>query len=386
MRTPTALLRIGAALGSQNAKQTLNDRRATKTAFITNISNINKDWKAERQRLGFQNPLSVQLPRTLPDVAPRARTGGVLPASEGLAQTRARLCIPTLVENSRNPGATKPTISAPLESQLPVNRSWLHHGAGAAPRNEPLPAPAAQLSLSSAMQSNKFHGPFDVECKLNRQATALINAELDPDTMFGDLDPDMALALPPTFTIPRPQLAPMIPAIDYESDGDSVGSGYESDASSVSSSGSSIASVSDDGSDSEWEDLTPEELVAADQRFIDEGEQIAAFEAQFALSQEPPRSAAVPDAPPMPVSVKARQMGQSTDLNLADLHAEIRAAAAERQGKAVVVASRNESYTSSLAQAVLLKSLDSLQKIYSFEHSSDEGDSGNASDMEHDWR
>ena len=88
----------------------------------------------------------------------------------------------------------------------------------------------------------------------------------------------------------------------------------------------------------------------------------------------------------MPVSVKARQMGQSTDLNLADLHAEIRAAAAERQGKAVVVASRNESSTSSLAQAVLLKSLDSLQKIYSFEHSSDEGDSGNASDMEHDWR
>lgn len=385
MRTPTALLRIGAALGSPNAKQTLNDRRATKTAFITNISNINKDWKAERQRMGFQNPLSVHLPRTSPDVGPRVRTGRVLPQSEGLAQTRAGLCIPTLVTNSRNPGVAKPTIAAPLESQLPVNRSWLHHGAGSAPRSEPLPAPAAPRSLSSAVPSNRLHGPFDVECKLNRQAAALINAELDPDTMFGDRDPDVALVPQLTYTISGPQAGPMIPAVDYESDGDSVGSGYESDASSVSSSSSSIASVSDDDPDSEWEDLTPEELVAADQRFVAEGEQIAAFEAQFARSQEPPRSAAVPDAPPMPVSVEARQMGQSTDLNLADLHAEIRAAAAERQGKAVVVASRNESYTSSPAQAVLLKSLDSLEKIYSFEHSSDEGDSGNASDMEHDW-
>uniref|UniRef100_UPI001C2F7E4D hypothetical protein n=1 Tax=Stenotrophomonas sp. GbtcB23 TaxID=2824768 RepID=UPI001C2F7E4D len=53
MRTPTALLRIGAALGIQNAKNTLDTRRALKTPILTKLSNSNKEWKETCQQRGF---------------------------------------------------------------------------------------------------------------------------------------------------------------------------------------------------------------------------------------------------------------------------------------------------------------------------------------------
>ncbi|MBT2768181.1 hypothetical protein J7J08_11080 [Stenotrophomonas sp. ISL-67] len=463
MRTPTALLRIGAALGSQSAKQTLKDRRATKTAFITNINNINKEWKAERQRQGFHDPLYTQLPKTSPDVASRMRTATEHRSSEGLAQTRARLCIPASIANSRDPGAATPTGAVPGESLLPSNRSWLHHGAGGpgasaahfiacgssaaaaaqpdlnaatrklAPDSPTLPFKTSELHPNAVMQLKVVHGPFDRMSHLNLQAAALINAEKDIASMFGELDPPETEStrpaalpqgingrlvesgenaplkftiprpqlgpkvpaadheregakaeLPVGFTLPRPQLGPTIPPVDYGSDAESVYSGYDSDGSSDTA---SIASLSDRDSADEWEDVIPEEMAAAKERFMQEDQEIAQFEAQFVRSNHVSLET-TPEAPPAPDEGYAAP-GHSVDLNVANLLKEIREEGTRRQGITVEVTDRSDRDYPTLAESILRDSLTSLKKIHSFEASSDEEDSGkgsgNASDLERDW-
>jgi len=370
MRTPTALLRIGAALGNQAAKQTLNDRR-------------------------LLQPLSHK------DVQYLKNTGswvGAHPASTAAAPHRP--CAPLAVSNRTAP---REPLMAPVLANSPAmtsNTSWLHHGFGATPRQEPapasdrarvpVPADGNELHPLALKQLSVVHGPFDGMSELNQQATALINAELDSDTMFGELDPPDTASTPSTAMLlvadhDAQEGSPIIPDVDYESDDDVTCGDFHS----ITTSGrASIASLADEDSGDEWDELTPEELAIADQRFRDEDEQIAQFARLFAESHTVAQAPSVPEAPPAPVDGHAVS-GHSVDANVATFLQSIREEGARRQGVVVEIADKSDTVYLTSAESILQKSLNSLEKIHSFEVSSDEEDSGKgsgyASDLGHDW-
>mgnify|MGYP003576671883 FL=1 len=109
MRISTVFLGIGAVFGSRDASRALEHRRALKTPFITNIANINREWKQSRRREGFRNPLEVPLPRFT--------TG------------RAPVYVQTAVTHWRGLDDAMPAVILPRASLLCAQRSWLHHGA-----------------------------------------------------------------------------------------------------------------------------------------------------------------------------------------------------------------------------------------------------------------
>lgn len=106
MRTPTALLRIGAALGIQNAQKTLDSRRASNAPVLITISNTNTEWKEACCHLrDFRNADS-------------------LPPK--LVSVRAT---PLPITADHRPDAGK-AQAALQRNVLPDNRSWLHPGSG----------------------------------------------------------------------------------------------------------------------------------------------------------------------------------------------------------------------------------------------------------------
>ncbi|WP_448141970.1 hypothetical protein [Stenotrophomonas bentonitica] len=115
MRTPTAFLCIGAVFGNKDAQRTLEHRRALKTSFITNIGNINREWKETRRREGFRNPLDMPPPRSEHERVPRDTAGHA-------AHIR------TLVNIGRGLDVRRPALPPPRARPLPSQWSWLHHG------------------------------------------------------------------------------------------------------------------------------------------------------------------------------------------------------------------------------------------------------------------
>jgi hypothetical protein len=109
MRISTVFLGIGAVFGNKDAQRTLEHRRALKTSFITNIGNINREWKETRRREGFRNPLEVPLPR--------------------FTTARAPVYVQTAVTHRRGLDDAMPAVILPRASLLCAQRSWLHHGA-----------------------------------------------------------------------------------------------------------------------------------------------------------------------------------------------------------------------------------------------------------------
>jgi len=136
MRTPTALLRIGAALGIQNAKNTLDTRRGLKTPILTKISNSNKEWKETCQQRGFRTVASMPPQLMSVRVTPLRTTTDYRPGA-GMAQIEKLLCIPPPETDVLRGDEAPPTVvtqrgtlpQASLQKNvLPDNRSWLHPG------------------------------------------------------------------------------------------------------------------------------------------------------------------------------------------------------------------------------------------------------------------
>lgn len=136
MRTPTALLRIGAALGIQNAKNTLDTRRGLKTPILTKISNSNKEWKETCQQRGFRTVASMPPQLMSARVTPLRTTTDYRPGA-GMAQIEKLLCIPPPETDVLRGDEAPPTVvtqrgtlpQASLQKNvLPDNRSWLHPG------------------------------------------------------------------------------------------------------------------------------------------------------------------------------------------------------------------------------------------------------------------
>ncbi|MGN7837834.1 hypothetical protein [Stenotrophomonas sp. 22385] len=505
MRIPTALLRVGAALGNQAAKDQL-----------------------KLKRISREDIQSLRNTGTWAGAHPASTADALRVSDGGRGQTQRRHCVPVSVSN---PMARREPSMAPVLAKragLRSNTSWLHHGFGAPPRSGRPPAPDSprirvphdgrELHPKMVMQPKAVHGPFDAMTDLNRQASALINAELDSNTMFGEREPSEGVSVasargsfvnsghnggsevisiaqrhafhspvydresvdfmgdaldlfgesdavtqrdapealngdllqsmafanasdsdnmapsemtldhpdgiqprngssvledtplrytiprpqvdlwrsatphhqhgsaegPISFTIPRPQLGTHTPAPDYESDSSSLMEHYDSGNISDQA---SIASSGDSGSEDEWDELTAEELEAADKRFRDEDEQMA----QFARLFERPHAAAevpgIPAVPPAPVYGHA-VVSHSVDANVASLFQAIQKEGTRRQGTVIEVPDKSGAVYLTPAEAILRDSLTSLEKRYSFNGGSGGEDSGNDSDTDlgHDWR
>ncbi|MFG3448672.1 hypothetical protein ACGFZ3_08815 [Stenotrophomonas sp. NPDC047960] len=466
MRIPTALLRVGAALGNQAAKDQL-----------------------KLKRISREDIQSLRNTGTWAGAHPASTADALRVSDGGRGQTQRRHCVPVSVSN---PMARREPSMAPVLAKragLRSNTSWLHHGFGAPPRSGRPPAPDSprirvphdgrELHPKMVMQPKAVHGPFDAMTDLNRQASALINAELDSNTMFGEREPSEGVSVasargsfvnsghnggsevisiaqrhafhspvydresvdfmgdaldlfgesdavtqrdapealngdllqsmafanasgpaemePAEPTSDRPAgiqhqnsravpdvTLPTIAAADYESDGCSLS---EHDDSGNISDHASIASFSDSGSEDEWDELTAEELEAADKRFRDEDEQMA----QFARLFERPHAAAevpgIPAVPPAPVYGHA-VVSHSVDANVASLFQAIQKEGTRRQGTVIEVPDKSGAVYLTPAEAILRESLTSLEKIHSFKGGSGGEDSGNDSDTDlgHDWR
>ena len=278
MRIPTALLRIGAALGNQKAQKTLDGPRSLKTITLKQIRNqLPTGW--------------FHKPRIDPGVVvniPRARLAA-LPPHPGLhAATPTQPCMPTSVSNCL------PCIVASKDT------SWLHHGPGA---RIPVPQNGRELhplGLQRPSVAQEAPGQMDT---LDRQAKALIQAEKDPTTFFGEMGEYPAEAIHVDSIVPmvrQPDV--LIPDADYASDS------------------ASIAALNDSDSEDEWETLTPEEQKAADQQFDKETREIEAFEAMlngYAEEPAPPAFDSLPPPPPpLPATIGATEFTSTPSLAL----------------------------------------------------------------------
>lgn len=154
MRTPTALLRIGAALGNQNAQKTLDGRRALKTPILTTISNANKEWKEARHLHGFRNIDSM--PPKLMSV--RAIT---LRTPTDYRQGAGNSILPDnrswLHPGSNNGTAPSATWQKPTYSEVDVNLT--SGGKRMAPDVPRLPVLARELHPKALMSQHDFLDP-----------------------------------------------------------------------------------------------------------------------------------------------------------------------------------------------------------------------------------
>lgn len=260
MRIPTALLRIGAALGNQKAQKTLDGPRSLKTVTIKHIRNhLPTGW--------------LQTPRIDPGVVvniPRARLAAVPPHPGPHAAAPSHPCMPTSVSNRL------PCIVDSKDS------SWLHHGPGA---RIPVPQSGSELhplGLQRPSAAREAPGPMDT---LDRQAMALIQAEKDPNSFFGEMDEHTADAINIARNVP---ITRQTETLIFD------------DECAIAS--ESTASVSDSDFEVVWEALTQGPAEASDLRLDKETREIEAFDAM--LSDYSDEVAAMgdnaPPPPPMP--------------------------------------------------------------------------------------
>jgi len=254
MRTPTALLRICAFLGNQNAKEKVSIRDQLKPITLKEIRN--------HLPTGWSRP-----PRIDPGVVvniPRARLAR-LPTA-----VAPHPCIPTSVSNR---------LASVVDSK---DTSWLHHGPGAR-------IPVAQngrelhpLGLQRPSAAREAPGPMDT---LDRQAMALIQAEKDPNSFFGETDEHTADAINIARNVP---ITRQTETLIFD------------DECAIAS--ASTASVSESDFEVVWEALTQGPAEASDLRLDKETREIEAFDAM--LSDYSDEVAATgdnaPPPPPMP--------------------------------------------------------------------------------------
>lgn len=131
MRIPTALLRVGAALGNQAAKDQL-----------------------KLKRISREDIQSLRNTGTWAGAHPASTADALRVSDGGRGQTQRRHCVPVSVSN---PMARREPSMAPVLAKragLRSNTSWLHHGFGAPPGADARQRPTALESAFPTMAEN----------------------------------------------------------------------------------------------------------------------------------------------------------------------------------------------------------------------------------------
>lgn len=298
MTTPsiaTALRhRIAAAFGSKDARRLLDQQKRDRLFLkdLKNTSNTKSAASADSPDTKAPSAGRTRLPVPTIMAVPKTVSG----QQGGWLHTH---WLPSALKSGT---AGIAVVSAPADTtDAPKVGATAALGAGKckvapdAPRL-PVPANGKELHPNALIRQTVINGPFDRMSHLNHQATALINAEDDIASMFGELDPaDMQpapslLLQQGVFTLPRAHLGPNTRVVDHESDGGSVPADYDSD------SGSDIvscASLSDSEWGEEWDDLTPEALADVEERFRQQDDEIAQSNARTPRPALPVKTAKV---------------------------------------------------------------------------------------------
>lgn len=370
MRTPTALLRIGAALGIQNAKNTLDTRRGLKTPILTKISNSNKEWKETCQQRGFRTVASMPPQFMSVRVTPLRTTTDYRPGA-GMAQIEKLLCIPPPETDVLRGDEAPPTVvtqratlpQASLQKNvLPDNRSWLHPGSSdgtvkaatwqkptsadvdatlksvekrMAPDVPRLPVRASELHPNALMNQHDFLDP-----RHDGLAIDLFGEEGAAD--YGLAAFDIAYTAINSGLFERLEELPIAPAsVDAAHPSDPMGTGWDTD------------SYSNAG------DMAPigQRYPDATDRFVDEDREIEAFDAMLNSYSDEKATAdgdiPPPPPPPMPApetsSTTVSPLSPSSPVSKAkalfiaptreDVMAELRQALSQRQARQASVES-----------------------------------------------
>lgn len=258
MRTPTALLRICALLGNQNAREKVSIRDQLKPLTLKQIRNhLPTGWS--------------RAPRIDPGVVvtlPRARlTALPLQPERHEAPQQVQPCSPTSVSNR---------LACIVTTK---GTSWLHHGPGA---RIPVPKSGNERHPLGFDQAGLTSQPSVAMDALDRQAAALVQGEKDLGSFFGEVDGYDAEAIDVASPL---TLANQI---------DDTTSADANDAESPSL-------LSDSDSDDEWDPVSAEERIAADVRFDKETREIEAFEAMLNAFSDDNAAPAVDIPPPPPL-------------------------------------------------------------------------------------
>ncbi|MFI8717251.1 hypothetical protein ACIGHF_05105 [Stenotrophomonas sp. NPDC077464] len=313
MRTPTALLRICAFLGNQNAKEKVSIRDQLKPITLKEIRN--------HLPTGWSRP-----PRIDPDVVvniPRAKLAA-LPLHPGLPAAAPPPCIPTSVSNR---------LASVVDSK---DTSWLHHGPGAR-------IPVAQngrelhpLGLHRPSAAREAPGPMDT---LDRQAMSLIQAEKDPHSFFGDVGERPAEAIHTAHNVLMARQTDTLMRDDpCASDSEPTTSPRDSDVEVVSDALTQEPVAASDP----WFDMETREIDAFDAMLSDYSEDVAAT--GDSTPPPPPMPPAMPETHSRSVSPSTRSTPSSPPTSPfspgnvspsrpahADLMAELLAALSQRQ-------------------------------------------------------